>query len=127
MGIIKYTDIPVDGGSAVSTSTGIVAKTYGGDAVNGRIVKVWYDWEDVASTGSVWLYVSGTDEQILLSKGATADVIAYPRVVQTDNTNTAQVSGNINTEYICRDLPLYIVGSGCGDAKVINKFRVYWY
>jgi len=127
---IKYVDIPADGGSMVANATGVISETYGGEGINGRVHKVWYDSSSAGSaTGSIWLLVSGTGEQIWFAKGdVNADIIDYPRVPIVDNTSTA-VPGASGawTEYVCRDLPLKVLGSAMGNAKVVNKIRVYYY
>jgi len=128
---VRYLDIPADGGSIVAASNGTISSTYGGDRLDGRIHKVWYDSSTAGSaTGSVWLLVSGTKEQIWFSKGdVNGDIIDYPRQVITDNTSTkvTSASGNCWTEAVTRDLPLMVAGSGLGSGKVINKIRVYYY
>lgn len=127
---IRYTDIPVDGGSAVSNADGIISPKYGGERIDGRICKIWYDQKNVANNGSIWMCVSGTDEKIWSKNDADADVTAYPRVQIVDNTSTEQdaTSGNnIWTERVTRGMPLYIAGSGCGNAKTVNKIRVWYY
>ena len=127
---IRYLDIPADGGSIVSQADGDLPATYSTHVVDGRITKVWYDNSDVTATGTVWLLVSGTNEQIWKAlEGAAADIIDYPRIQITDKDSTLVPagSGNIWTEAVCRDSLLYVAGSAMGATKTINKIRVYYY
>jgi hypothetical protein len=124
---VRYIDVPADGGSAVTTAGGILAANYATKIVDGRVAKVWVDQANCDANGSLWLLVSGTGETIAYQKGSmNADQFIYPKQV-VSNTSSVALTGSQYTEAVCRDLPLYIVGSGLGNAKTVNKVRVYYY
>lgn len=140
---MRYVDIPPDGGSMVThASTGVLAHVYSSGTsgiydVDGRIYKIWIDISDTAANGSLWIAASGTNEWIVFKKGTNnADSFLYPRVTICNSGGTAMdvvtsgsffAGANMYVEPTMRGLPIYVVGSGLGNTKTINKVRLWYY
>lgn len=105
-----------------------IAIQYTDHSINGEILKVEVSTE---LTGSVFVFVSGTNESILTISdvSGTNPIIAYPRTQITDNTNAtiANSSGNIWAERIVNE-PLAWAGSGftSGTSNEVNFVRIFY-
>jgi len=140
---MRYVDIPPDGGSMVThASTGVLDYVYSSGTrgkydIPGRIYKVWIDVSNTSANGSLWICASGTDEWIVYKKGSNdADSFLYPRVSICNSGGTAMdavtagsffAGANMYVEPTMRGEQIYVVGSGLGNTKQINKVRVWYY
>jgi hypothetical protein len=107
-----------------------LAPVYTSFPILGRIVKVHARYNNTDSAGSVWLYESGTNEQLWRINGfsgTTTDFIGYPRTPITDNTNTQQpgTSGNVWTERTVSNTLLF-AGSTLMSGNTIDLVTVYY-
>lgn len=114
-----------------SPITANLAATYfqGSQAVKGEIHRIRLVYGDTTSTGSVWIYESGTNVEIFRVNGFSADVNAYPKVQSVTTTNAAiglGPSGTNTLDYPLVNGPLFLAGSGLGTTKLISGAEVYF-
>ena len=121
-------DIAQASWGAGSLTGSFYAAQYSPWAVNGRIQRVFWDFNtSIDSNGSVYLFESGTNTRIHGVNGFSADVNAYPVVRVQDSTN-ATVSGTTGGwfEKPITQAPLYMAASGLGSAYAIGNVTVYY-
>lgn len=134
---VRFVQYPPEGGSYYLTenANGNFSK-YTEFAPDGRISKI--QWELPSTTvpqqaGSVIIRISGTEEAVLTVKNSqNATWTKYPRTSIVDNVNASWIGnasgGNIWAEFVCRDLPIRIVGSGFGGVgSNVGLFKIFYY
>ena len=120
--------IPISGvifpGSAVAGLLGIIPATYSEyGATKGHIEKAQVIYSTASGTGSIFLYISGTDELVFQNLGS-ANNIKYPRRFVDTNAVASVGSPNVLEPYISNG-PLYVVGSSLGSPS--NVYLNVWY
>ncbi len=102
------------GTSLAVTANGNLAPVYSAHPIQGELVRVD---TDSRAAGSVWLYESGTNLQLLRNNApsGTATVVTFPRQNISDANLTralqSSVSGNVWTPAVT-NVPLLVGGSG---------------
>lgn len=122
---IKHFTIPL--GSLTVTAAGILASpAYHENAVNGTIVKIWFNAGSYIANGSIGIAVSGTNEAIWTYKNAGASAIDYPMVYPVDNARTTGSPSVSVQRVIGADIQPYIWVSGGGNATKASGLTVYY-
>ena len=102
--------------------------SYLSETIQGEIVKVSYNGGNLVNSGSVVLFVSGTNEPIWNATGRASGLfVEYPRVYPVDSTGTTG-SPHIMS---CRkvggyDAQIGVWASGCGPGKSGIDLRIHY-
>ncbi len=104
------------------------ANVYSPWDVQGIITKVEWTYNTANdANGSVWLYASGTNEQIHRINGFAANVQASPqkRIVDSANTAISGTTGGWFQPFVV-DGRLLIAASGIGSGFALGNVKVYY-
>jgi hypothetical protein len=111
-------------GSLTADSNGRM-DVYSDHTINGTIQKVEFLGGNYTATGSIFVYASGTNEQIWYYSGACATAATvYPFVYPTNNANITG-SPQVGAKRVITQ-PLRIVGSGLTASKSGLGLNVYY-
>ena len=116
------------GAITLDLSADNLAAQYSNQSVQGEIKKVVFDYNNTTATGSIWLAVSGTGEEVMRINdfsGTSDKFIRYPFVYARNAANAtgspqAIVSPVVNS-------PLFIAGSGLGGSGLIIDNVIVYY
>ena len=118
---IKDFTFPV--GSLTADANGLF-DVYSTEAVNGDIKKIFFASNNHTSTGSLLVFISGTQELVLQIRAGSAPTTIYPFTYSID------ANGNIgspdNFVFMVANDIFRIVGSGLGDGTSGNLLKIYY-
>ncbi len=103
---------------------GIVEPTFNGtQALKGYIEKVSFEYSTASGTGSLSLFVSGTDELIVRNLGSD-NVTEYPRLFPVDNLQGTGSPNTLGTRRVV-NAPVYLSGAALGSPSTVFATVTY--
>jgi len=115
----------VNTGAITSTAGTGSELVYTPVAVVGKIQKIWFDFNDTSSTGSIVVTESGTGDVITVVSGFSADTVKYPRVQPNDINGVDYnfLSGGVVPPVVAG--PLRFELQNTGSPTTIDEITVY--
>lgn len=121
-GLVGYWKFNEGSGTIAYDSSDGIFGHYTTESINGVIQSIGFDNDTNFETGSLWVRVSGTGEQLLVRTSGLTNFTTYPFRYGT-NVNGNSGSPWTRMNYVV-DGPLLIIGSDIGEATTIKNISI---